>query len=122
VKPRHIVCHINLVCHDVAAGATFFQDILALPVRQRGPRYAEVDLGRLTASLTPAPATPSPGPRPPGVVLPLEVGDVDAAVLEVRRRGATVLLETVLTEWGTESAFIAGPDDMIIELYRSRGL
>jgi catechol 2,3-dioxygenase-like lactoylglutathione lyase family enzyme len=115
---------LTLVCQDVPAGATFFRDVLSMPVRQRGPHYAEVDLGDCTARLTPAPQqwTPPSEPRRPGVILKIEVADVGARVIELRRRGATVLMESVLTEWGTESAFVAGPDDCVIELYRSRQL
>jgi hypothetical protein len=31
---------------------------------------------------------------------------------------ATVLVDPVITDWDTESAFIAGPDGILVELYR----
>jgi len=116
--------HPSVICQDVPAGAQFFRDVMALPVRQRGPHYAEVELGDTTAILTPPPTDP-PGastPQARGVIVKLEVPDVAAAVDELRARGANILLEPVLTEWGTESAFVAGPDACVIELFRSRGL
>lgn len=123
--------HLTLVCEDVNAGATFFRDVLALPVRQRDGRRAEVELGTVTATLTTrdqeaaqgaTPATkgePVPGSGP-AVIVELEVEDVVTAVRELRRRGATVLVDPVVTDWGTESAFVAGPDGVIVEVYRLR--
>jgi hypothetical protein len=119
---------LSLVCRDLPAGAQFFRDVMALPVRQRDPRHVEVQLPDRTAHLTPAPSQPSDQPSDPatpqakGVILKIEVADVAASVAELRGRGATILLEPVLTEWGTESAFVAGPDACVIELYRSRNL
>lgn len=115
---------LSLVCEDVPAGALFFRDVMALPVRQRGPRHVEVQLGERIAHLTPPPDDPSESanPQAKGVILKIEVPDVAASVAELRSRGATILLEPVLTEWGTESAFVAGPDACVIELYRSRNL
>jgi hypothetical protein len=37
---------------------------------------------------------------------------------ELRRRGASVLIDPVTTDYGTESAFVAGPAGVIVELYR----
>lgn len=115
---------LSLVCDDVPAGALFFRDVMALPVRQRDAHHAEVQLGDRTAHLTARPED-RPGtstPQTKGVILKIEVVDVAASVAQLRSRGATVLLEPVLTEWGTESAFVAGPDACVIELYRSRDL
>jgi predicted enzyme related to lactoylglutathione lyase len=111
---------IDLTVDDVPAGATFFREVLALPVRQRTPGDVEVRLSPdLTARLRET-AVPRPVSRPPGVILEIQVPDLRGALTELRRRGATVLVEPVLTEWGTESAFVAGPEDMVIELFRPR--
>jgi catechol 2,3-dioxygenase-like lactoylglutathione lyase family enzyme len=114
--------HLTLMCDDIAAGATFFRDVLSLPVRQRDPHHVDVELGRCTATLTPRGTDPDSG-RPtqePAVILEVEVTDVREAVRDLRRRGATVLLGPVVTEWDTESAFVAGPDGVVVELYRQR--
>ena len=116
----HIVTHLDLALDDVPAGARFFRDVLALPVRRFTWDHVEVRLaGDLVADLRTAP--PSRGPRlrsQPGPMLQVEVAAVRPAVAELRRRGATILIEPVLTDWGTESAFIAGPGDLVIEVYR----
>jgi catechol 2,3-dioxygenase-like lactoylglutathione lyase family enzyme len=132
--------HLTLLCEDVEAGACFFRDVLALPVHQRDGLAIDVELGAVTATLTPratAPTptprnasltqsapTPEPGPPPgqgkPALILEVEVSDVREAAREMQRRGAEVLVWPVLTEWGTESAFVAGPDGVVVELYRTR--
>lgn len=112
---------LTLTCRDVPAGVSFFRDVLALPVRQRDPSFAEVRLGRYTAALEPPSREYAAGEeRPPGAILQIEVDDVPTAVSELRRRGATVLMDDVRTEWGTRSAFVAGPDDLLVELYQPR--
>jgi hypothetical protein len=112
---------LSLVCHDVPAGAMFFRDVMALPVRQRNPHHAEVQLGGRTAHLrtTPEQSSGQQSPHAKGVILTIEVPDVSASVAQLRDRGARVLLEPVLTDWCTESAFVAGPEACVIELYRS---
>jgi catechol 2,3-dioxygenase-like lactoylglutathione lyase family enzyme len=109
--------HLTLICEDVAAGAAFFRDILAVPVRNRDASHVDVELGAVTATLTARRDSPSNRPAEPAVILEVEVPDVHAALRELRRRGATVLLEPMLTEWNTVSAFVAGPDGVVVEVY-----
>jgi catechol 2,3-dioxygenase-like lactoylglutathione lyase family enzyme len=106
--------HLTLECEDVAAGTSFFRDVLALPVRPRDGHQVDVDMGPVTATLTARSGTGSE----PAPIVELEVADVAGAVAELRRRGATVLVDVVTTDYGTESAFVAGPDGLIVELYR----
>lgn len=116
--------HIELTLDDVWAGVRFFRQVLGLPVRLREADHAEVRFSdELTAHLRPMPPSgPVPGPRRPGTVLQLEVAELEPALTELRRRGATVLVDAVLTDWGTHSAFVAGPDDLVVEVYcRSAG-
>ncbi len=79
---------MDLIVRDVPAGTEFFRDVL-VPTR---------------------PAA--------GTILHFQVEDVAQALEEARSRGATVLLEPIRTGWGTESAMIAGPEEVVIDLYR----
>jgi catechol 2,3-dioxygenase-like lactoylglutathione lyase family enzyme len=112
--------HVELAIDDLPAAARFFRQVLALPVRRLSLERAEVRLTPdITAHLVPAASRSRPVIRQgPGPILQLEVPEVRAAVTELRRRGATVLVDRVLTDWGTESAFVAGPGDLVIEVYR----
>src|SRR5690348_7643546 len=92
--------HIELTLDDVWDGVRFFRQVLGLPVRLREADHAEVRLSEeFTAHLRRMPArAPVPPPRRPGTVLQLEVADLEPALEELRRRGATVLIDPVLTE------------------------
>jgi catechol 2,3-dioxygenase-like lactoylglutathione lyase family enzyme len=111
--------HLDLVLDDVAAGARFFRQVLALPVIECDDDHAVALLADdLTAHLRTASAESRPAVRRgPGTILQLQVPELRGAVAELRRRGATILVEPVLTDWGTQSAFVAGPGDVIIEVY-----
>jgi catechol-2,3-dioxygenase len=116
------VTHLDLTVHDLPAAAEFFRQVLALPVHQTRGSDLEVRLAAgLTAHLRPAAgpdtmvAAVTPRPAP---ILQVLVPEVRGALGELRRRGATVLVEPVLTEWGTEAAYLAGPEGLVIEIYR----
>jgi catechol 2,3-dioxygenase-like lactoylglutathione lyase family enzyme len=111
---------IDLFVADVTSAAAFFRRVLALPVHLHDRGRADVDLGSgIIARLRTAPDRPISEPRDqPGVILQLLAPDLNGALAELRRRGATVLVEPVLTEWDTRSAFVAGPDGMVVEVYR----
>jgi len=108
--------HLDLIVRDVPAATAFFRDVLGLPVRTSDARFAEVGSGVVTIMLSPdalVPTKPSAG-----VILHFQVDDVVAALEEARAKGATVLMEPTRTDWGTESAMIAGPEDVVVDLYR----
>ncbi len=56
-----------------------------------------------------------------GMILHFQVEDVAQSLERARGRGARVLLEPTRTDWGTESAMIAGPEEIVIDLYRWGG-
>jgi len=111
--------HLDVPLDDVCEGALFFRRVLAVPVHLHDRDHADVDLapGLVAHLRTTRPRTEQLPDDEPGVVIELRVPDLRGALTELRRRGADVLIEPVLTEWGTESAFIAGPDGVVIELY-----
>jgi predicted enzyme related to lactoylglutathione lyase len=53
-----------------------------------------------------------------GVILHFQVDDVHEALGRARALGVEVLMEPTRTDWGTESALIAGPEELVIDLYR----
>ena len=50
----------------------------------------------------------------------LEVADIDATVVELRRRGVTIEVEPWDFRPGMRIAFVKGPDDVRIELVQTR--
>jgi predicted enzyme related to lactoylglutathione lyase len=102
---------------DIAA---FFTDVLRLPVSgDAADGYAEVDAGAMTIALhRGAPVEPV---RPHGgTLLQCSAEDVRAETKAIRSRGGDVVKEPFDTDWGTTSAYVAGPHGVLVELYQWR--
>lgn len=108
--------NLDLVVRDVPAAAAFFRDVVGLELRFSDERFAELGAGPTTIMLTMDAMVPV---RPAaGVIIHIQVEDVAQALAQARRQGAAVLLEPVHTDWGWESAMIAGPEEIVIDFYR----
>lgn len=108
---------LDLIVKNVPEATAFFRDVLGLSVRFAEERFAELDAGGFTLMLSPDAMVPTPT-NAAGVILHFQVENVAQALESARTQGAKVLLEPMLTDWGTESALIAGPEQVIIDLYR----
>ena len=107
---------IDLIVSDVPKAAAFFRDIVGLALRVNEPRFAELDGKSITLMLSPEALVPVQPAA--GIIIHVEVDDVTQALKQAQSAGATVLLELTTTDWGTESAMIAGPEDIVIDFYR----
>lgn len=107
---------IDLVVRDVPAAAAFFREVVGLELRVSDERFAELGAGPTTIMLTPDALIPTKPAA--GVILHFQVEDVALALDHARSRGATVLLERTRTDWGWESAIIAGPEEIAVDFYR----
>ncbi|MDQ3654271.1 MAG: VOC family protein [Chloroflexota bacterium] len=110
--------HLDLVVRDVPNATAFFRNVLGLEVRVEDARYAEIDGGPVTIMLSPEALVPTKPAA--GTILHFQVEDVAAAIERAQSRGAKVLMELTQTDWGWESAMIAGPEEIVIDLYRPR--
>jgi predicted enzyme related to lactoylglutathione lyase len=111
-----ILNQIDLIVRDVPGAAAFLRDALGLTLRVNEERYAELVAGPMTIMLSPDAMVPMKGAG--GVILHFQVEDVAAACGRAQEHGAAVLLPPTRTDWGTESALIAGPEGVVIDLYR----
>src|SRR5581483_3277974 len=102
--------NLDVIVKNVPAAAAFFRDVVGLTLRVNEERYAELDAGPVTLMLSPDAMVPMK--QAAGVILHFQVEDVAQALEKARSKGAKVLLEVTRTDWGTESAMIAGPEDV----------
>ncbi|MGC4190734.1 MAG: VOC family protein [Thermomicrobiales bacterium] len=107
---------LDAIVPDVPAATAFLTAILGVEPVYAEERFAEFRLGAMTLMLSPDAMVPMANAA--GVILHFEVADVDAALDRARDAGATVLRETAPTDWGWESAMIAGPEGLVIDFYR----
>jgi predicted enzyme related to lactoylglutathione lyase len=96
--------------------ADFFADVLGLTVRgNAGEGDAEVDAGEIVISLHRGALIDDIRPHG-GTLLQFASDDVEADIETVRSRGGNVVLDPTKTDWGTTSAYVAGPHGVLVEL------
>ena len=100
--------------------ARFFSDVLDLPLSgDASDGYAEVDAGGMTVALHRG--APVADVRPHGgTLLQCSTDDVRAEVAAIRSRGGDIVKGPFDTDWGTTSAYVAGPHGVLVELYQWR--
>ena len=112
--------HLGIITatnEENAAVAAFFTDVLGLPVSgDAAEGYAEVATGGPTISLHRGLMVDDVAPHG-GTLLQFRCDDVQAFVAAARTRGGKIAMEPTLTDWGTESAYIAGPHGVLVEIY-----
>ncbi|MBV7328477.1 VOC family protein [Chloroflexi bacterium TSY] len=107
---------IDLMVSDVPAAAKFFREVAGMELRFDDVRFADLASGEFALMLSPDAMVPTEKAR--GIILHFAVDDVAQTVQTAIEKGATVLLEPVKTDWGTESAMIQGPEGIVVDFYR----
>lgn len=106
---------IDLIVPDVPAATRFFAEVVGLVATVAEERFAEIPAGAVTLMLSPDAMVTMGNAR--GVILHVAVDDVAAAADRARAAGATILQQPMTTDWGWESCLIAGPAELVIDLY-----
>ncbi|TCC49962.1 hypothetical protein E0H75_16815 [Kribbella capetownensis] len=113
--------HLGLLSDTKAKNqdlADFFSGVLGLEISgNAGDGYAEVKAGAITIALHTGAMVDGFGAHG-GTLLQFRSDDVRADIEEIRGRGGNVALEPVDTDWGTTSAYVAGPHGVLVELYK----
>ena len=121
--------HMHLRSRDVKKTAEYYRQMfdaeIVESVQSDGKPRTDLDLNGLTIFIAavPAEATTPPAPAEPYVGLDhfgLRVDDMDAAVADLKRRGASFTLEPRTIRPGVRIAFVQAPDDVRIELLERR--
>ena len=98
--------------------AEFFSGVLGLEISGNPAEgYAEVKAGGMTIALHTGAMVDDFGAHG-GTLLQFSSDDVRADIEEIRRRGGKVVLEPTETDWGTTSAYVAGPHGVLVEVYK----
>lgn len=106
---------IDLIVQNVPEATAFFRDIVGLSVNVAGERFAELDAGQFILMLSADAMVPT---RPAaGTILHFLAENVEETLEQARQKGAKVLLELTQTDWGWQSAMIAGPEETVIDFY-----
>src|ERR1700720_677935 len=122
--------HVHLRTPDPNATARFSETMFGAEVTRSvyppgtlypGQQRITIRLGGQTVLIAPPPpneatATPPPFPHNGLEHIGLTVDDVDAAVEELRARGAEIAIGQLTRNPGLRVAFIRGPEGIMIEL------
>lgn len=130
MPPTYRYDHMHLRSRDVKKTAEYYRQMfdaeIVESIQSDGKPRTDLDLNGLTifiAAVPPDAATP-PAPAEPYVGLDhfgLRVDDMDEAVAELKRRGASFTMEPRTLRPGVKIAFVRAPDNVRIELLeRSR--
>jgi predicted enzyme related to lactoylglutathione lyase len=113
--------HIGLVSETDEQNqqlADFFSGVLGLEVSGNAAEgYAEIRLDALTISLHRGNLIDQVTPHG-GTLLQFHTDDLRSDLAEIRSRGGDIVLEPTATDWGSTSAYIAGPHGVLVELYQ----
>ena len=129
MAPTYRYDHMHLRSRDVKKTAAYYKEMfdaeIVESIQSDGKPRTDLDLNGLTifiAVVPPEAATP-PAPAEPYVGLDhfgLRVEDMDDAVAELKRRGASFTLEPRTIRPGVRIAFVQAPDNVRIELLERR--
>ena len=125
MAPSYRYDHMHVRSRDVKKTAAYYRDMfdaeIVESIQSDGKPRTDLDLNGLTifiAAVQPEATTP-PAPGEPYVGLDhfgLRVENMDEAVAELKRRGATFTLEPRTIRPGVRIAFVQAPDNVRIEL------
>ncbi|WP_217183890.1 glyoxalase/bleomycin resistance/extradiol dioxygenase family protein [Streptomyces sp. AC495_CC817] len=107
---------IDIRVDDVAAATRFLSEAYGWTVLTDDPRFGELDAGGLRVMLSTEAMVP--WAQAGGVILHHYVDDVPAATARAVEAGAVLLRGPLRTDWGTEAAYLEGPEGVIVDLCR----
>ena len=129
MPPTYRYDHMHLRSRDVKTTAAYYHQMfdarIVESVQSDGKPRTDLDLNGLTIFIAPVPpdAAVPPAPAEPYVGLDhfgLRVEDMDDAVAELKRRGASFTMEPRTIRPGVRIAFVRAPDNVRIELLERR--
>jgi catechol 2,3-dioxygenase-like lactoylglutathione lyase family enzyme len=116
-----------LMVSDVDRSTEFYRDALGLAVADRGDRSAAFETGEAELmieqdfseeELAAFGLEPPGDDRGDGVIVVIEVDDVEAVHERAAAAGADVVMEPTEVNWGREMFLVRDPDGYVLEVSR----
>jgi lactoylglutathione lyase len=123
-KPKFTFDHIHFLSRDPEATAAYYERMFGAEVlrsSQQGKPRVDLKLGSVMVFILDVSADKKVGPAPAHTHLGLdhiglEVKAIDAVCAELKAKGAVFSMEPTTIRPGIRIAFIAGPENVSIEL------
>jgi len=110
------VTAIDIQADDVPAATQLLAVAYGWQVTSDGEHFGELMAGPLRIMLSVDAMVP--WGRTDGVILHHYVDDVPAATKRAQDAGAELLDGPLITDWGTEAAYLRGPGNLIVDVCR----
>lgn len=110
--PPMPLSYLTLFCRDMEASVRFYRDVLGLPARGFGPRFAWLDAGPVRLGLHAG----GQDRHSSGVNLHFAVPDLGTALAVLAARGAHFEGEPTEEPWGARTARTRDPDGNEVEI------
>lgn len=116
-----------LMVSDIDRSTAFYRDALGLEVAERGERSTAFETGEAELmleedfseeELAAFGLTPPGEERGDGVIVVVEVDDVEAVHEQAAAAGADVVMEPTEVDWGREMFLVRDPDGYVLEVSR----
>ena len=116
-----------LMVSDIDRSTAFYRDALGLEVAERGERSTAFETGEAELmleqdfseeELAAFGLIPPGEQRGDGVIVVVEVEDVEAVHEQAVAAGADVVMEPTEVDWGREMFLVRDPDGYVLELSR----
>lgn len=116
--------YVVLIVEDLDRSLNFYTGVLGLELAHRSGDYAQLRSGatrlafytREAMSKTLGYSLKPPSDAAPGFEIGFKVEDLDAAFLEIVRKGARAATHPTSRSWGQRTAYVHDPDGHLIEL------
>jgi catechol 2,3-dioxygenase-like lactoylglutathione lyase family enzyme len=118
---------VYLMVTDLDNSIRFYHEKLGLDLRDRGTRSATLDTGACTLeierdfdeeTLAAYGLSPPAEPRGEGVILVLEVEDIDRTYERAVRSDVELRMEPRDVEWGRRLFLVEDPDGYVLEIFQ----
>jgi len=110
------VTAIDIQVDDVPEATRLLSKAYGWPVTSDGADFGELDAGSVRVMLSRTAMVPWGSAD--GIILHHYVDDVAAAAKAAVAAGAELLRGPVMTDWGTEAAYLRGPGRLVVDVCR----
>ncbi len=107
---------IDLQVDDVSIATKLLARAYGWRVLSDHDNFGELDAGGLRVMLSRDAMVP--WGKLEGVIIHQSVDDVPDAVARALAAGAELLLGPLTTDWGTEAAYLKGPGQLVVDVFR----
>ncbi|WP_303973482.1 glyoxalase/bleomycin resistance/extradiol dioxygenase family protein [Streptococcus merionis] len=107
---------LDIIIKDVAESTQRLEELLGISADYKDETFAQFTIGSHTLMLSQMALVPIAAYQS-GLILHIQVSDVDAKCQELQDAGECILNSPTKTDWGTYSVLVQGPEGIVLDFY-----